>query len=315
MRIAILCSGRVAIPALEYLIKRGLVVAVAMPEKISETQTLVRHRCRQEGLPFRLFEKKDFNEKIITWLAAHQPDVVLVKTFPFLIPSGALAIPRHGFINFHYAPLPAWRGANPLFWMLRNGERQGGITVHEMNATYDTGDILLGRTIPIGHNINFGILYTQLAHAAVQLTAQLIEQLQTGTLQRKAQDHSKARWYGHPKHDDVFINWQTMEAEEIAGLVRACNPWNKGAATRWKTWTFGITHVSVVNSHVIAEPGSILSIDANPGFMIACKHAKAIIAEVVYCEEGFFPGYCMSAFGLKKNDQLTVSYELWAAKP
>ena len=304
MRVAILCSGRVAIPALEYLINTRLAVAVGMPKKISETQTLVSHRCRQADLPFRVFQKKDFNETILTWLQVYQPDVVLVKTFPFLIPAQALAIPKYGFINFHYAPLPVWRGANPLFWMLRNGEKEGGITAHEMNADYDAGDILLERTIPIGHNINFGILYTQLAHAGLQLTIQLIGQLLADKLQRKKQDHSKAKWYGHPKPDDLFINWQTMGAEEVAGLVRACNPWNKGAATKWKNWTFGITHASVIDSHIVADPGTILSADTNSGLMIACKNAKAIIAEVVYCEEGYFPGYCMSAFGLRKNDRL-----------
>lgn len=304
MRIAILCGGRVALPALEYLVNTGLVVAVGMPERISETQTIVSNRCRQTNLPFQLFSKKNFSENILSWLQVHQPDLVLVKTFPYLIPAAALKIPPHGFINFHYAPLPAWRGSNPLFWMLRHGEKQGGVTVHAMDENYDTGDILLEQSISIAHNINFGILYTQLAYAGVQLTALLIKHLQENTLQRKQQDHSKAKWYGQPKLADLFINWQKMEAEEITALVKACNPWNKGAGTKWKDWTFGITYASVVNSNVAASPGTILSLDSNMGFMIASKNQKAIIAEVVYCEEGYYPGYCMSAFGLQKNDQL-----------
>lgn len=233
--------------------------------------------------------------------------MVLVKTFPFLIPPAALAIPKHGFINFHYAPLPAWRGANPLFWMLRNGADEGGVTVHEMNATFDAGAILLEQTLPIGHNINFGILYTQLAYTGLQLTITLLNNLQAGTLQRKEQDDSKAKWYSHPKPSDLFINWQTMVAGEINALIRACNPWNKGAGTKWKGWPFGITYASVSDNTAMGkvEPGTILSLDAGAGFTIASKDGKAIIAEVVYCEEGFYPGYCMSAFGLQIHDRLS----------
>jgi methionyl-tRNA formyltransferase len=307
MRIAILCNDRAALPALDYLLGSGLTVAVAMPARLHETQAVVKERCLRMNVPFHLFKKKNFELEIINWLNTCQPDVVLVKTFPFLIPAEALKIPKHGFINFHYAPLPEWRGANPLFWMLRQGETMGGVTVHEMTATYDAGDILLEQKVQIGNNINFGIFYTQLAYVGLQLTMNLLKGLQTGTLQKKEQDHTKAKWYGHPVSSDLFIDWQTMEAEEITALVKACNPWNKGAGTKWKGWTFGITYASVLNIDIPEKqkPGTILSIDSGTGFTIASKDGKAVVAEVVYCEEGFYPGYCLSAFGLQKYDQLS----------
>lgn len=306
MRIAILCSDRLALPALDYLIHTGQAIAIGMPARITETQHIIHSRCRQEKIPLRLFSKQRFTSDLIAWLNEHQPDVVFVKTFPYLIPPEALRMPAYGFINFHYAPLPAWRGANPLFWMLRNGEKTGGITVHEMDSRYDEGPILLEQQVPIGHNINFGILYTQLAHAGLHLTIQLVNNFTAAFQQRKAQDHSKAGWYDHPKDADLFISWQTMDAADILALVRACNPWNKGAATRWKDWTFGITYASMADhGPADVKPGTILSIDAGAGLTILSKDHKAVVAEVVYCEEGYYPGYCLSAFGLQKNDQFT----------
>src|ERR1051325_2679141 len=105
MRIAILCNDRVALPALDYLIQTGRVVAVGMSDRPSETHSLVNNKCAEANLPFALFSKKNFACAITEWLTAYTPDVVLVKTFPYLIPPEALAIPAHGFINFHYAPL------------------------------------------------------------------------------------------------------------------------------------------------------------------------------------------------------------------
>ena len=307
MRIAILCNDRLALPALDYVLSTGSAVAVAMPDRKLETQVIVKKRCELANVPFKLFNKKNLETDLVDWLKTWQPDVVMVKTFPFLIPARALAIPRHGFMNFHYAPLPAWRGSNPLFWMLRNRETTGGVTVHQMTDTYDAGPIVLEQYLPIAHNINFGIFYTQLAYLGLQLTMKLINCLETSAIQRKEQDHSKARWYSHPQPSDLFIDWQSMEAAEITALIKACNPWNKGAGTRWKGWPFGITYASVseMPPTVNVNPGTILSIDPGSGFTIASKDKKAIVAEVVYCEEGFYPGYCMSAFGLQKNDQLS----------
>jgi methionyl-tRNA formyltransferase len=228
-------------------------------------------------------------------------------TFPFKIPPDALDLPRHGFVNFHYAPLPEWRGSNPLFWMIRNKVTTGGVTVHRMNEDYDAGPIVLERSLPLGNNINFGIYYTQLAYTGLQLTIDLLKDPEIAFSQQKEQDHSKAKWHGHPKAADLMIDWQLMEAEEISSLIQACNPWNRGAGTKWNGWTFGITYASVAQTgdKITAQPGTILSVDSANGFVIACKNGKAIIAEVVYCEEGFYPGYCLSAFGLKQYDRLS----------
>jgi methionyl-tRNA formyltransferase len=306
MRISLLCNDRIALPALDYLLEKGLLNAVGMPDRNNEIQAVVKQRCESANIHLQLFPKKEFGKHILSWLTTHSADMVLVMTFPFKIPAEALHLPKHGFVNFHYAPLPEWRGSNPLFWMIRNKVTTGGVTVHRMNQDYDAGPIVLERSLPLGDNINFGIYYTQLAYTGLQLTIDLLKDPENIFSQQKEQDHSKANWYGRPQHSDLFIDWQTMEAEDISSLVKACNPWNKGAGTKWKNWTFGITYASVasLNNTVTVQPGTILSIDPANGFTVACKNGKAIIAEVVYCEEGFYPGYCLSAFGLKQHDCL-----------
>lgn len=305
MRLSLLCNDRIALPALDYLLGHQLLTAVGMPDRATEIQTAVKTLCEKNGVAYTLFSRKDFTSQVNAWLDLHAPDMVLVMTFPFKIPAETLRLPKYGFINFHYAPLPEWRGSNPLFWMIRNKASSGGVTVHRMNEDFDAGPILLERSLPPGENINFGIYYTQLAYLGLQLTIELLADTEKIFLSEKVQDHSRAKWYGRPRPEDLFINWHTMEAEEITSLVKACNPWNKGAGTRWKQWTFGITYASVAGHHHTATPGTILSIDPVNGFSIACKDNKTVVAEVVYCEEGFYPGYCLSAFGLKQNDCLS----------
>jgi methionyl-tRNA formyltransferase len=78
---------------------------------------------------------------VTTWLADRSLDVVCVACFPWRIPAVLLAVPTYGFLNLHPSCLPAYRGPTPLFWQLRDGLREIGVTVHWMDAAFDSGAI------------------------------------------------------------------------------------------------------------------------------------------------------------------------------
>ena len=52
-------------------------------------------------------------------------------------------------INIHNSPLPKYRGANPINWALKNGEKMHGVTVHEIDLGIDSGKILNQVFFPI----------------------------------------------------------------------------------------------------------------------------------------------------------------------
>lgn len=300
MRIALLCNDRIALPAVDQLLASGLLTGIGVPRRNIVMHQLLQERCARAGVPLTLFSKAGIMTALEQWLNDCKPDVVLVKTFPYLIPSAVLSVPRYGFLNFHYAPLPEYRGSNPLFWMIRGRASAGAVSVHVMTDTYDTGPIVLQQPVPLLPDMNYGLFYTQLAYAGVHTTGMLLNALLTNTLQLQEQDHSKAQWYGRPVAADLFIHWHSMEAVEVQALIHACNPWNKGAATRWNNWMFGISHAHIITGvQTDRPPGTILAINVTDGFTIACKGGAAIRAEVVYCEEGFYPGHKLSAFGLQ----------------
>lgn len=306
IRIAILCNDRLGFPALQHLIQQQLVVAVGTSDRVGETTLLLEKQAASSSIPFEVFEKNNLESTLVSWIQIHQPDVVLVKTFPWKIPASVLSIPKFGFINFHYAPLPAFRGTNPLFWMIRNLESTGGVTVHQMDENLDTGELLITKEVPIYPEASFGMLVGQLAHTGLELTIPLIQGLVNGTLKPEKQNTSNSKWYSQPKSEDLFIDWKTMTSWQVRALVKACNPWQKGAATRYKGWTFGITDASLSFTTVTTEilPGTIIILDESNGLIIACADKKAIKVEVIYSEEGYFPGHKMTQFGLRKGEQL-----------
>ena len=300
MKLLALCNDRLALPALSQLLQAGVLAGVGMSARESETHGVVKALCANHRVPLRYFRKEDFAVELEAWVRETSPEAVLVKTFPWKIPAEVLDIPRQGFVNFHYAPLPQYRGSNPLFWMMKDGVKETGVTVHRMTAEYDDGPVLFRSSVPIYPQVTFGMLCTQLGFSGVELTGKLLEALRTGDLLGGPQDAALAGWYSRPKPHELWIDWNGMDAEAIRRLANACNPWNKGAPTKLNGWTLGISYATPLGALPnAAVPGSILALDERQGLHIACAGNTVLRADVLYTEEGFIPGFALAGFGMK----------------
>ena len=82
-----------------------------------------------------------------------QPELACVACFNKRIPPALLTIPTRGFWNLHPSLLPDYRGPTPLFWMLRAGIQNVGVTIHQMDENFDTGDILLQTAFKLNDGI------------------------------------------------------------------------------------------------------------------------------------------------------------------
>lgn len=58
-------------------------------------------------------------------------------------------IRTHTWFNFHPGPLPEYKGRNLCYHALMNGEKEFGATLHYMDESFDTGDIIEVARFPI----------------------------------------------------------------------------------------------------------------------------------------------------------------------
>jgi len=89
------------------------------------------------------------NSAFLDTLTELAPDVVVSVNASQKFGERLLGLPRWGCINVHGALLPRYRGRLPSFWVLANGERETGATVHVMNADLDDGPIIRQERVPI----------------------------------------------------------------------------------------------------------------------------------------------------------------------
>jgi len=69
-------------------------------------------------------------------------DLGVSYCYPKKITQPLLSTSKKGFINFHPAPLPEYKGPDEMEQGIKNGETNWGVTVHLMDENYDTGKII-----------------------------------------------------------------------------------------------------------------------------------------------------------------------------
>jgi methionyl-tRNA formyltransferase len=152
------------------------------------------------------------------------PDVMIVIAYGLILPQAILDIPRHGCLNVHASLLPRWRGAAPIQRAIEAGDRETGVTIMQMDAGLDTGDIRLTRTMPISETDTSATLHDRLSALGAEALCAALDQLARGTLARAPQDNAQANYAAKLSKDEARLDW-SQPAVVLQRKIRAFNPW------------------------------------------------------------------------------------------
>lgn len=300
MKFAVLCNSLMGLPSLQYLAQSGRLAAIGIPSMEHEATATLRELAPFLGVPLTVFDKETFREISVDWFKNSGADSLLVYTFPYLLNRELLSLPVHGCLNFHFGLLPEYRGSDAIFWELRNREPFGAVTVHRMEATLDTGPILIQQKVPIQPSDTYGFHMANLGMTGAQCTHELLALLarQPDQLDWMPQDESIARTWPKPGQREVLIDWNAMSAGEIVALVKACNPWNKGAYTFLGHQPLRITVARAGTMPAGGLPPGTIIESAESGMTVACANDECLKADVFYLDAGFYSGREMSGLGI-----------------
>jgi methionyl-tRNA formyltransferase len=303
--INVICNSNLAIPALHELIRCGRLCSIAMPNLSDDSRFYIEGMCSQLSIPFKQLSKEDLKSQIEWWLSEFPCKAVVCMAFPYKIPVSVLTIPELGFINVHFALLPNYRGATPVFWQIKNREPYGGITVHQMDEHWDTGKILFTRKLPIHPDETHGMHWGKLALEGALVVPRLLKLIDPGK-PLLGEIQARGRYYPKPTYNDVKLDWQNANSTELLATIKACNPWNKGAFTFLNGKELRIVEASVNDVfHEIpcGAPGSILVAPDRASFAICCKDYKYLKPEIISTDEGFITSLSMLKMGINENNQ------------
>ena len=187
------------------------------------------------------------------------PEVIFSFYYRNLLCDEILNLAPKGAFNLHGSLLPKYRGRAPLNWVLVNGEKETGVTLHRMTNRADAGDIVAQQSVAIADSDVALTLHRKLCAASQTLLGDALAKIRSGQTDERVQDHSQATYVGRRTPEDGRLEWE-KPAQALHNLVRAVSdPW-PGAFGFVGTNKFIVWKSRVRTDMAAAKPGTVLSV-------------------------------------------------------
>jgi UDP-4-amino-4-deoxy-L-arabinose formyltransferase/UDP-glucuronic acid dehydrogenase (UDP-4-keto-hexauronic acid decarboxylating) len=274
MKTIVLAYHNIGCIGIEALLKNGFEILAVLTHRDDPRENIwfgsVAELAASRNIP--VFAPDDINHPIwVRKIKGLRPDIIFSLYYRDMVGPSILEIPPAGCLNLHGSLLPRYRGRCPINWVLVNGEKETGVTLHYMTPRPDDGDIVCQKKIGVAGDDTAMSLNEKVTKASAGMLEEILPQLKTGSAPRKPQDHSKATYFGGRGPEDGEIDW-TKRANEVRNLVRAVTRPYPGAFSyvgdrKCLLWTV----TEIPDSGEGLTPGTIVSTDP---LVIACDNGS-----------------------------------------
>ncbi len=177
------------------------------------------------GVPLlRLARVNDYDSLVA--LERLKSEMFVVASFDQILGQRALSIPPKGWVNIHPSLLPLYRGPEPIYWAIVQGELESGVSFQRVARGIDAGPLLAQVKVEVKDDDTTGTLTRRVTEVGTRETPDVMRRALDGA-PGQPMDLEAGSYYtsvGHRRIDRVD---SVVLAER---LVRAGNP-NMLAAT------------------------------------------------------------------------------------
>ncbi len=224
-----------------------------------------------------IYTKSANSKEFQRFLIKSNVDIMIVGTWKEKICSQTYNIPKICAINVHPSLLPKYRGPNPYIQTILHNEKFSGVTLHLLDAKYDSGAILKQAKIPIYDNDTSKELRERTVHVAKNLVYELLCDMEYKFLMPIAQDERYATYFHNITGDEKMLDFSEQTSVEISATIRALHPFLPCYITYKDKFFVVNPYKFKVKGFVNYSPSTI--IDKNPqnaSITIVCKDSVAI---------------------------------------
>ena len=208
-------------------------------------------------------------------LLAARPEVMVVAAYGLILPAWVLELPRLGCLNIHASLLPRWRGAAPIHRAIEAGDAETGITIMQMDAGLDTGDMLLEAREAIRADDSTATLHDRLAALGGRLIVEALELAACGGLHPVKQPAEGVSYAHKIEKAEAAIDWR-LPAAAIERRLRAFDP-VPGASGVLAGETIKVWRALPCTGS--GRPGEVLSV-GEAGVEVACGEGALRLTEL-----------------------------------
>lgn len=218
----------------------------------------------------KLFEPEKIKD-VADQIKELKPDILVCFAYGKIFSEFFLQFFPQGGINLHPSLLPLYRGCAPVPAAILNCDKETGITIQRIAKEMDSGNILLQKKILLNGTETAESLLNEVSEVGGDLFLQVLDKIDSNSVEEIEQDSSKATYFGMLKKEDGLINWAD-NVVSISAKIRAFYPW-PGAFTNVGENQLIIHNVAVYkgnfdNNSVVPEVGAVIGIDKKEGILI-----------------------------------------------
>jgi methionyl-tRNA formyltransferase len=281
MRVVFLGTPEFAVPSLDALVTSGhsVLAAFTQPDRPKgRGQQLAESPVKQAALrlgipvfqPERVRRPESFEQ-----LRSFQTDLMIVVGYGQIIPQSIIDLPPFGILNVHASLLPKYRGAAPIQWAIANGETTTGVTIMQVDAGLDTGDMLSRTVTEIGPEETAPELSVRLAAMGALLLVRTIADIEAGKAQREKQNDSEATLAPILKKEDGRVDW-IASANQIDNRRRGFTPW-PGSYTTFRGQPLSLIRTELAGERSI--PPGLVNVEGR-NLLVGTGEGALVVSEV-----------------------------------
>lgn len=265
MKVIYMGTPDFAVGALESIIEAGheVVLVVTQPDKPqgrgkAEKFTPVKECALKHNIP--VFQPQRIKTpESVAYLREFDADIFVVAAFGQIVSQEILDMPRYGCVNIHASLLPRYRGAAPIQWVILNKEKETGVTIMQMDAGIDTGDMLMQRSFAIGAKDTGETVHDKLSALGAEMIVDALREIEEGTLTPVKQNSEESCYAPMLTKELGCINWK-KDADTIEHYVRGLYPW-PGTYTMLEGKKVKLFAVEVSDASCEGAPGEIVAVE------------------------------------------------------
>ena len=288
MKIVFMGTPDFAAGALEALIAAGheITAVYTQPDKPKgrgkEVQmTPVKELALKHDIP--VYQPRRIKEaEEVEKLRQIPADIFVVAAFGQIVSQEILDIPKYGCVNIHASLLPKYRGAAPIQWAVIDGEEKTGVTIMQMNAGIDTGDILYTKEYVLEPKETGASLFDKLMVLGAEAIVEALPLLEMGKLTPTPQDHTKATHAAKLTKQLGELDFD-KSAVELERLIRGLNSWPSAytyyKGKQLKIWEAEVVGIPEVQNESGMQPGTVIAVDKQ-SFTVAAGDGVLKITEL-----------------------------------
>lgn len=168
-----------------------------------DTSTKVKATLKRHGIPLIELEKGINHKQSLETIASHKPDLLISIAGNQIFRKKLLDIPTKGTLNLHTALLPKYRGLMPTFWVLKNDEKETGVSVFFVDEGIDSGPIVVQKKVAIKDQSQKELI-EQTKKIGMDCILESISLIRDNEVQFIPNPESEMTYFSFPTREDVL---------------------------------------------------------------------------------------------------------------